>query len=327
MRFDPAIAKLRGDRAPQARAQAAMVAACEAWRGEQHVAPALAELDRFGRGGALDDCPALLAIFTCQENAGRVAASLVDHFSRTLMETPLGHPPFRHGFDGRASTLLLARSGRAQLLLQAREPGVSEFAHVSFADALRYEAVLAGKAKAVIVRRSDPPAPDAGERTAHLYEESMGLGAGARLALDRTSEALLVERVERRLVTLRLHRTAKEPRPTEEFDRATGVLRHLSCGDLVTSRQEMLVTLLGRMKRAEAAPVLTGMAREAGDDSLRWQALREGLALDTASGIGALCDIASRPGDPLAAQAGALRAQLIETFPQLRDLETGRCPA
>jgi hypothetical protein len=88
----------------------------------------------------------------------------------------------------------------------------------------------------------------------------------------------------------------------------------------------MMLALLGRMKCSEAAPLMAEIGIEQGADSLRWEALREALALDTAMGFAALCRVARSPLDPLAAPAGALRGQLIETHPQLRAFEEARCP-
>lgn len=93
------------------------------------------------------------------------------------------------------------------------------------------------------------------------------------------------------------------------------------------SRHEMMVALLGRMGRTEAAPEMAAMESEPGDDSLRWQALRECLALDTETGFRALCAVAGAAADPLAAAAGALRAQLVEAHPQLLALEDVPCRA
>ena len=67
------------------------------------------------------------------------------------------------------------------------------------------------------------------------------------------------------------------------------------------------------------------MAEEAGSPHLRWQALRECLGLDSAIGFAALSAIARRSVDPLAVPAGALRAQLLEAYPQLA--EVSACPA
>jgi len=317
MRIDPAIAALRADPGLQRRAQGVTTAAIEAWRARRDVAAALGELDRFGAGAPLEACPALEALFT----AGGSAFALADAFCATMAETlsgeAFGQVPLRHGFDGTVSTLLLARRRRAHLVLHAIEPGDYTFERVTFTDGLRYEAVLAGDARARIVRR-------AGE---DFEAEPLALGEGARLALDLFGEALEITEVSRRLVTLRLHRNAAEPRPSEEHALAGGGAPRKSSGDIAASRREMMLAVLGRMNCARAAPTMAQIAREEGEPSLRWEALRECLALDTAEGYSALLAIARSADDPLAAPAGALRAQLVEAHPQLLALETPPCPA
>ena len=86
-----------------------------------------------------------------------------------------------------------------------------------------------------------------------------------------------------------------------------------------------MLALLGRMGRREAAPTMAAMARESGSEALRWQALRECLALDTKEGFEALTDVARATGDPLAMPAGALRAQLVEAHPELLSLVPVPC--
>lgn len=269
----------------------------------------------WGEGAALEDCPALEQIFTAPGKAEDLMQALACHFSKAIAANPLGHPPFRNSFDGYGSTLQLAKSGRAQLLLQAREPGSYSAQAATFSDNLRYDAVLAGQARGRIVSIHGP------EGNLRFCEEEIALGRGARLAFDCTSEMLLAEEVEKRLVTLRLVQAAAQPRPVREYCRHTGSLLHRTAGKLSSSRREMMTALLGRMGRADAAPVLAGLAMRAGEDSLRWQALRECLALDTAQGFTALATIARDASDPLGASAGALRAQLLEAHPQLRELE------
>lgn len=321
MRIDPAIAAMRRDPALQRRAQAALIAAGDEWRERPAVAALHADLARFAAGEPIEACPALDALFT----GGGAASELVDGVCRrmtaVLEREPFGQPPFRHGFDGEVSTLLLARSGRAHLVLQAREPGHWTHPTAAFSDALRYEAVLAGEARARVIRLEHSP------DGAGFSSENFALGPGTRLALDLSCEALQVMAVGHRLVMLRVHRFDSRPRPSREYALADGKLLHRAAGDMRTSRHEMMVALLGRMERREAAPEMAAMACEAGDDSLRWQALRECLALDTAAGFRALGQVARRSGDPLAAPAGALRAQLVEAHPELLALEDEPCRA
>lgn len=318
MRIDPAIKALQADCHLQRQPQAAMIATADAWRARPEVSLAIAELQRFGEGAPLEGCPTLEAMFTGPDAAGDFAASLRRDFVEVLEREPFGQPAMRHGFDGSTSTLLLARSGRAQLILHAREPGGCTFDAASFSDALRYDAVLGGEAQARIVRRT--LGPEAKKRPFH--EEAIALKSGVRLALDLGSEALQVVSIARRLVTLRLHRFAAKLGPTREYRLCDGALLQQAAGDIRTSRHEMMLALLGRMEVAEAAPLMAEIALEDGDSSFRWQALRECLALETATGFRTLTALAQRLDDPLASPAGALRAQLVEAHPQLLSVET-----
>jgi len=322
MKISPFIAALRTDRGPQRQAQAAMDAARAAWRAEPGASQLMDELGQFGDGAPLEACPVLEAAFTQDGESERLMALLSQHYCAALFDNPIGHPPFRHGFNGVAGSILLARSGRAQLLIQSREPGETSGSIYTFSDAERFDAVLAGEAEARVVR-----VRPAGDSAMNFEAENLSLRGAERLALDLQSETLVVDRVTRRLVVLRLVRAAPEPQPGRQYDAATGALVSQTAGTIATSRQEAIIALLGRMDRKDAAPLMARTALDEGDASLRWQALRECLALDSEEGFGALLRIARRADDPLAAPAGALRAQLLETNPQFARLETAQCRA
>jgi hypothetical protein len=132
---------------------------------------------------------------------------------------------------------------------------------------------------------------------------------------------MLLRDVEGCLVTLRLQRRLRNAGPTREFRLTDGELVHQAAGNVRDSRIEVMMALAGRMGRKDAAPLLAEIVREEGSAALRWQALRECLALDTRVGFTTLCAIARSPSDELAPPAGALRSQLIEAHPQLADLE------
>jgi len=236
-----------------------------------------------------------------------------------LAAEPFAHPPFRHGYDRGTATLLLARRGLAQLVLHASEPGARAFDTAAFSHAERHEAVLAGEARARMVRRQG--------QFGRLAQQALVLRPGVLLVLDLREQALQLLRIERRLVSFRLHRSASSPEPSREYDLATGALLHQAAGDIRASRHEAMLALLGRMRWRDAAPVMAAIAREPGDASLRWQALRECLALDTAAGFAALSQLARAGDDPLAVPAAALRTQLIETHAELRVGESATCHA
>lgn len=322
MEVHPFIAALRRDRSLQRHAQFAMDEARQAWRAEPGALAVTAELEHYGAGASIADCPALEKAFTGQGEAERLMQSLSRHYCAAMAANPIGHPPFRHGFDGFSSTLLLARSGRAQLMLQAREPGTYASSAYRFSHATRFDAVLAGKASARIVRMIGD-----GKDKAVFEEHSQMLSGGARLSLDLASEVLAIDAVERRLVILRLVRTADKPQPTREFEAVTGSFLGQSAATIASSRQEAIIALLGRMGRTEAAPQMARTALTSSDSSLRWQALRECLALDSETGFSVLLTIAKDAEDPLAGPALALRSQLCETYPLLADFDACPCPA
>lgn len=319
MHLHPDIAALRSDDAPQRQAQSALFAAVDDWRGLPGVVPVLAALEGYGQSVDLRQCHALAALFEPGGPAGAFAALFAADMARAVGEAPLGHLPLRHFTDGAVSTLLLARSSRAALFLTAvsgsaladQPPPVS----ISFAAAEAHEAVVAGSARAERVTCGADG----------LRLDPLLLEPGTAFGRDCRREALVLREVNGTLVSLRLQRRAEHPEPTREVELASGRQVHQAAARAQDSRRELMIALLGRMGRTDAAPVVAEIAHGTCPDGLRWQALRECLALDTATGFTALSAIAGTPGDGLALPAGALRTQLIEAHPLLAEL--GPCPA
>jgi len=315
MRIDPQLLALRGNASPQREAQGVVFAAREAWRADPRAAGVLGELAEHGNGEALPRCPLLHAAITRRAAGDDLVTALLDHLLPALRAEPLGQVPLRQSSGNGVSTLLLAKEGRAMLLLSAREAGSAASDAVSFSDGERHELVLAGEADARLVRIAGN-GPDG----ARLAIADVPLQPRVALSLDLACEALKIDSVKQRLVCLRLVRAAEAPRPTRGYRMADGKFLHQAAGDVRESRYELMLALLGRMGRAGAAPVIAEMSRE-GSEHIRWQALRECIALDTATGFGALSSIARDAADPLAGMAGALRAQLLEAHPVLSQLE------
>jgi hypothetical protein len=183
----------------------------------------------------------------------------------------------------------------------------------AFSPAEEWTVVLAGTGEGRLV-----------ERTAEgsLVQHPLRFGPGMALGRNLEREALLIDRVPGSLVMLRLNRRRSGAVPVREYELASGALIHQAASDPRESRMELAITLLGRMRRADAAPELAAIALEPGrGDSLRWQAMRECLGLDTAMGFRALTTLARSADDPLAVPAGALRAQLVEQYPVLKELD------
>lgn len=320
---------LRADDRPQRDAQDVLYRALADWRGSGEVRTLAAELARFAQGGKLEDFPVLAA---CFESADDAAPTLIGRFIATfagaLGEAPLGQMPLRHFTDGVHSTLLLARSGGTTLALTAVDGlGLARRAaaeSVSYPPNHSWEHVLAGAARAELVD-CHVRTENNGDGPARLERRSLTLGAGTVMARDSIRRALLLHAVDGRLVTLRLQRRHPGSAVCREHRLADGALVHQAAGSAQDSRLELAASLLGRMGRTDAAPLLAAMVQEEGSPGLRWQVLRECLALDTAVGFAVLSEIAARPEDELAVPAGALRAQLVERHPVLSELAP--CPA
>jgi hypothetical protein len=325
MNIHPELRALRGDDSPQRVAQELLIRRMADWRETGSVAGLEAEMARLDRGCPLADCPTLAGLF---EQDGAAAAEFACDLVRMNVEglaaAPLGHVPFRHFTDGVHSTLLLLRAGNVTLSLVAVDgEGLSSRpapVTADFGPSEVWEHVLAGCADAELVERSGPA-----NGPAVFDRRDVALQPGIIVSRPAGRQAMLLRGVESCLVTPRLQRRLRDAGPTREYRLADGELVHQAAGNVSDSRIEMIMALLGRMERADAAPVLAEIAREQGSAALRWQALRECLALDTLTGFTTLCDIARSAGDELAPTAGALRAQLVEAHPQLAEIEP--CPA
>ena len=279
----------------------------------------LAGLEQMADGAELADCPALAALFTPGTAAQQFAGTFASTLCAALAEQPLGHVPLRHFTDGANSTLLLGRAGPVALTLVAldaaglaRKPAPRS---VTLSPTVTWEAVVGGSGTIALI--SATPRPGGGAR---LDVETHALVPGMVYQRDGRQKGLIYRSVDGCLVVLRLQRRLAGDGVVHEYDLADGTLLHRANGSPLASRYELMAALLGRMGRADAAPLLAKLASENGASGMRWHALRECLGLDTATGFAALDAIARRPDDPLAPSAGALRAQLVESWPQLAEI-------
>lgn len=323
MRIDPAIAALRSDGVLQRDAQARLERVKAAWLAEPDTATVLQVLECYGEGAALADCVPLAALVSEIGVARRLIGRLMGGMIGGLRENPLGHVPFRHQYVDGLAVLQLAQSGRATLsLLQyARSESETVPNSVCFTDGERHEICLAGAAQArrVTVTGGRPD-------KAELACSGIRIAVGSCLSFAGLQETNLVDRVEGRLVMLRLSRPAATLLPSVEYRLADGALLHRAAGECRESRQELMLAVLGAMQRRDAVPAIARLIRT-GSESLRWQALRECLALDSAEGFRQLSGISRDAADPLHGPAGALRRDLLARYPHLARAECEPCLA
>lgn len=324
MHIHPVIAALRGDDTPQRVAQKHMARASTVWRSDPAVAEVLRDVEAFATCRPLSECAALSALFDEADAARAFAAGFVAHAARALAQKPLGHVVERHFTDGTLSLLLLARAGNVSLSLVALDgagvAGLPAPRSVDFGPNELWEHVIAGSGEAELVECRAVAQDPGGASRADLRRRSIALHPGKVICRDAERQTLLVRRVEGSLVSLRLQRRRARAGVTREFALADGALVHQAAANPRDSRIEMMLALLGRMGRVDAAPIAAEIAREPGNAGLRWQALRESLALDTAHGFRALAAIAADPADEIGGPARNLRDQLVALHPQLREL-------
>ncbi len=317
MAIHPDITVLRGNPALQRQAQVRVEAALENWRRNSDLPALQCEVTDYatsGHSGAL-----LVALFGADPGpAEALVRGLVCSLAAGLIEQPLGHLGLRHSLDDLAATLVLARSGSAALSIQmldgltlTQRPPAST---AVFQPSQSIARVLSGSAKARLALASEGPPNVLG----------LDLESGSVVEIDGEHEALLIDRIDQHVLLLKLQRRTAASGPVREVDLGTGSVVRQAAASPRDSRLELASALLGGMGRADSAPLLAAMAQEAGSPQLRWHALRECLALDSATGFGALDVLAESAADPLAAPAAALRRQLLAAHPELG---AALCPA
>jgi hypothetical protein len=315
MIIHPEIGSLRGNDAPQRIAQEALHDAITAWRARPGVAEVIADVSAFASGLPMADCPALARLFEEGDDAAAFAREFCAAACAELQSSPLAHLPLRHFHDDAISTLLVARSGNVTLSLAAIEgeglrarPAAKS---ASFWPGEAWEAVLSGTGGAELVEYRSHGADGAELRCLQTT-----LQPGKVICRDASRQALVLRDVQGCLVSLRLQRRSARAGVTREYALDNGALLHQAAGDPRDSRMELMMAALGRMGRADAAPLMAQVATGNGAEALRWQALRECLALDTLTGFTALTTIAGSPADALSGPGQALRSQLVSAYPQ-----------
>lgn len=321
----PELRALRSDDAPQRRTHRRMAALLDSWRAQPAVARIEQQFQRYRQGEPLAALAELAALFAPQGSAARaLASSLLDPLTAMIAGDPLAQSPLRHASNELGAMVVLFEGEGAVLVLQTVEgfvqAGLKTPQSAMFTPGDNHETILAGRAEATLVTLLRER-PDQAELTC----ENVAFGTGDVLFRDGARHCLHLRKVEGTLVLLKLQRRPRSGGLTRQFALSDGRFLQQAAAASRESRLELSTALLGRMQRTDAAPLLAAMAEEDAGASLRWQALRECLGLDTAIGFSALCRIAARATDPLAAPAGVMRAQLLEAHPELAGL--AECPA
>ena len=322
MRIDQELSALRSSPQPMRAAQAVLEQARDEWIAQVAEGRLVPELALYASGEALASLPALSHLMTNLAAAQSLADSLTAAMIPAMRSKPFALVPFRHQSTRYHCIVELARSGTAALSLMVywrRGAGRSET--VCFTSGERREICLRGKAEA---RELGLVASDSAVAT--LTDQAFTINSGWAAGYDNAHATKLVEQVASPMVILRLARDALCPMPAREYRIEDGALVHQSAADRIDSRREMALAVLGSMGRRDALPAMLA-ASSSGPPHVRWEAVRQMLALDTATGFRALSTMADDPADELSAPAQQLRSALMRSHPALASLrEAVPCP-
>ena len=323
MQHSAALSQSRADCQEQLRLGKTMALCREEWLACPAASLVLDGLRRFGAGEDLAENPALARLF-CRAGVARAFVDeWVTRHVAVLSGELLGQVAHAYQASRGASVISLAKSGTAELSLVCFDEVRGEFSPdpqtVQFADVERHEAILAGSAETLIIRRREDRVG-----TQSFTIERRVFSGGDFVSHYGDREAKCVLRVQGRFVFLRLSRTNPEAGPVQQYRLSDGTLMSQASGNKRESCREMMMAVLCRMGRKDAALAIADLAIT-GSDHMRWEAMRHCLSLDTANGFRILTDMAQSVDDPLAVQSGVLRAQLLEMHPGLGKFEVMPC--
>jgi len=309
MLVHPAIAALRGEVAPQPRVDAALAE----WRARPDVAAVREGLAAYGAGAPLAAAAPLARLLHDAGAARALAEGLIEPLAAALGAEPLAQLPFGTAARPGLARIRLAESGRAALNLAVFAPRAAvPPASVLFEDGEAHEIVLAGAGEGMRYGRSE----------AGLEAVPFALRPGTRILRAGLCHARQIIAVSRPLLVLQLTREAERPEPSCELALPGGAPIKAISACKRTSQQLMALGVLGALGHRPALGAMERIAQDAAAPrDLRWEALRQMLALDARRGMALLAELAARGGDALAVPAASLLGDLLAAQPDLAQME------
>ncbi len=286
----------------------------EAWLARPQTAAVFDQVASYAAGAKISACPALEALMCNRGEARAFIETLVLPIINALKVHPFGEPAFRFRVSSGLARIELVRRARATLSLAVYEPLAQaiEPASAFFSDREVHEIVIEGEASGLRHHY-------AGEGVISSIGQTWR--AGDRISLVDQVHARQVLRVERAFVLLELAREPARPAPAREVDLETGRTTRLASGDKSASQAIMALSVLGALGDSGAPDAMENIAlRHDEAEDVRWEAVRQALALEPARGLAILAKLAAQAADPLAQPARSLRASLLREQPELRAL-------
>lgn len=308
MQMNPELVRLRSEPAPQPATDGALAR----WRTLPEVVAADADLRRWEAGAALADLPALAGLVSDHAAAARFTAAFITPLLASLRAEPLAQLPLGHSATAGMARLRLLGHTRASLSLAVFAPR-ARFAPKAalFEDGEAHDLVLAGEGEALLHHIDE----------CGLHSRAIACGPGTMMVRRGTQDARQIIAVTRPLVLLQLTCEAVHPAPSREIALDDARLLKTISGCKRTSQQMMALGVIGALGHRPALAAMIALAEDAdAPRDLRWEALRQTLALDAPDGLALLVRLAARAGDALADPADKLRRDLIAARPDLAAL-------
>lgn len=313
MIVDPAIAALRSDRASQRSVQARLLHLREDWRASDRVQALQRDLFALDRGADFDECRALARLFADHALAMGFAMDWSERLLRTLRDAPLGEVPFRHRHSSGYSTMQLLSCGGASLNLSAyeRQDKLLWPQTAVFTDRKSVELILTGSVRGTCHRLIER------DGSQSVLTQRTAWTAGDRIETGGQHTRQFVE-VKGALLVLQVTCAPKRPGPTREYRLADSGLIRCASGNKDASRDMLALAVLGALEHHPSLGVMADVALDSSREAdLRWEAVRQTLALDPGRGFALLNRLAKRREDALAQPAIQLRGQLATAYPRL----------
>ncbi|MFU7527913.1 hypothetical protein [Qipengyuania sp. ASV99] len=277
-------------------------------------------MDLFAGGQELAQLSALSSLMSDHTRAQAFVEQFSGEFFQALRQEPLGEVPLRHGSSVGFARLqimqgLTKKMGNAALSLCVYEPLSPSPAPlaVQFSDCQTYEIVVAGAASGLFHRlERDDLGADA------LSSYTCQWRSGDMIAPQARREARQICAVDRSFLALQLSCTPTRAQPSCEYRITDGTLLRQTSGDKRASQHVLAMAVLGALDHCDAiGPMRAYAADLEKDPDARWEAMRQVLALDTASGLALLSTLSVSGNDPLAKPAFELRDNLLKMHPAL----------
>lgn len=299
------IAALRGNAPLQRRIQARMTAALAEWRAIPQVDAVVSALSAYGSGAPLADCDALAQAVTDPESSRAVIWPWIARMTGALRDEQLGEVPHRYRVAPGLTSIQLLQSGRATLSLLAFErPATKPQAPRTalFQDREAHEILIAGAARGTFHTLDEP---------GRIATDACRWVGGDTISCPDARHSRQVVAAEGSMLLMQLTRLPERPGPTREYRLADGAPVHCASGDKAASQRFMALAVLGALGHEKAVSTFETRALDRGEDrEVRWEAVRQALAMEPAAGIALLDRLRTDAADPLARPADDLHRKL-----------------